>query len=95
MRRRCCRSAEALFERWPFDVIHAHTGLIDGVAGARLAERVGVPLLVTEHSSTAADDLADPEAADLYRPLVNGPGRRLVAVSRSLASAVRSRLGPG
>jgi glycosyltransferase involved in cell wall biosynthesis len=83
---------EALFGRWPFDVIHAHTGLVDGVCGARLAERVGVPLLVTEHSSTAADELTDPEAVELYRPLATVPGRRVVAVSGSLAHAVAARL---
>jgi glycosyltransferase involved in cell wall biosynthesis len=84
---------EALASRWPFDVIHAHTGLVDGVVARRLADRVDVPLLVTEHASTAADELADPEAVDLYRPLIDGPGQRLVAVSRSLGSAVGARLG--
>ena len=65
-------------------------GLVDGVVGARLADRVGVPLLVTEHASTAADELADPEAADAL-PAAHWHATRgggIVAVSRSLASAV-------
>ncbi|MBM4408617.1 MAG: glycosyltransferase family 4 protein [Chloroflexi bacterium] len=60
----------ALARAWPFDVIHAHTGLVDGTAALRLAQAVGRPLLVTEHSSTAAGELGDPEAAALYRLLL-------------------------
>ncbi len=81
-----------LHERRRVDVIHAHTGLPDGLAAVRLAERLEVPLLTTEHSSTAPDELADPEARDAYRALF-GRGRRVVAVSRSLARELADRLG--
>jgi glycosyltransferase involved in cell wall biosynthesis len=81
------RQAESLLafgvrlgERGPIDLIHAHTGLPDGLAAARLAERRGLPLVVTEHDSTLAAGLASDEARIAYRTLI-GPGRRLIAVS--------------
>ncbi len=82
----------ALAKRWPFDIVHAHTGMPDGVASSRLADRLGLPLLVSEHSSTVTGELEEPEARELYRRLVEGDRRRLVAVSRSLAERVADRL---
>jgi glycosyltransferase involved in cell wall biosynthesis/SAM-dependent methyltransferase len=72
-----------LAERWPIDLVHAHTGLPDGVAAARLARRLGVPLVVTEHDSSLAARLASEPARQAYRALI-GPGCRLVAVSETL-----------
>ena len=43
----------------PSTSIHAHTGLPDGLAALRVAEALDLPLLVTEHSSTAVDELVD------------------------------------
>jgi glycosyltransferase involved in cell wall biosynthesis len=83
-----------LHAAWPFDVIHAHTGLPDGLAAAALADAVGVPLLTTEHDSSTPDRLAEPAAAVAYRSLM-GPRRAVVAVSRALASRIEARLGPG
>ena len=80
-----------LAERRPIDLVHAHTGLPDGLAAADLAERLGRPLVTTEHASTAPDELADPAARAAYRALV-GPGRRLVAVSASLGRELAARL---
>lgn len=82
----------ALDDRQPIDIVHAHTGLPDGLAAARLADRLEIPLLTTEHASTAPDELADPDARDAYRTLL-GRRRRVVAVSRSLAREVAERLG--
>ncbi|HSO29453.1 MAG TPA: glycosyltransferase [Candidatus Sulfomarinibacteraceae bacterium] len=83
----------ALRAAWPFDAIHAHTGLPDGLAAAALAEAVGVPLLTTEHDSSTPDRLAEPAAAAAYRSLL-GARRAVVAVSRTLASRIEERLGP-
>jgi glycosyltransferase involved in cell wall biosynthesis len=83
----------ALHAEWPFDVIHAHTGLPDGLAAATLADAVRVPLLTTEHDSSTPGRLADPAAAAAYRGLM-GPGRGLVAVSLALAGRIEERLGP-
>ena len=84
--------ARGLADRRPIDVIHAHTGLPDGVAALRLADALDLPLLVTEHASTTADELSDPEARELYLRLL-APPRRLVAVSRALAHDVARALG--
>ena len=53
-----------------------------------------MPLLVTEHSSTAVDVLVDDETRALYRRLV-APPARLVAVSRTLARDLARALGVG
>ncbi len=81
-----------LAERWPFEAIHAHTVLPDGLAAARLAAALGLPLLVTEHDSTIPRRLGDPATAELYRSVL-GPGRRLVAVSGSSARDLAGILG--
>jgi len=82
----------AAFARAPFNLIHAHTGLPDGIVAARLADELDLPLVVTEHSSTTATDLDDPAALAAYRMLFTGR-RRLVAVSRALAATISERLG--
>lgn len=82
----------ALSLRDPLDVIHAHTGLPDGVAALRLADDLGLPLLTTEHSSTIGDELVDREAVELYRGLL-GEGRSLVAVGPGLAAEIEARTG--
>jgi glycosyltransferase involved in cell wall biosynthesis len=84
--------SRGLAERQPIDVIHAHTGLPDGAAALRVADELDLPLLVTEHSSTTADELVDAEARELYRRLL-APPRRVVAVSRVLAHDVARALG--
>jgi D-inositol-3-phosphate glycosyltransferase len=85
--------ALALSARHRIDVVHAHTGLPDGAAASAVADALGVPLVVTEHSSTAESELAtDPSALGPYRSL-DAPGRRLVAVSRSLAGRVAAAAG--
>jgi glycosyltransferase involved in cell wall biosynthesis len=81
-----------LAARWPFDLIHAHTGMPDGIAAARLAERLGLPLVVTEHDSGIAGRLGDERARAAYRALF-GPGRRVLAVSEALARRVGDLVG--
>lgn len=81
-----------LADRWPIDIVHAHTGLPDGVAAARLADRLGVPLVVTEHESTLATRLATERGRAAYRSLM-GPGRRLIAVSATLRGRIVDLLG--
>lgn len=82
----------ALAGRWPFDLVHAHGGLPDGLAAAVLADRLGVPLVVTEHDSLLRERMADPRAVAAYRGLL-GPGRRVLAVSGALADVLVRGLG--
>jgi D-inositol-3-phosphate glycosyltransferase len=85
--------AAALAARWPFDLVHAHVGIPDGAAAAGVAMALGVPLVVTEHASSAPGELeADDEARRAYRELLR-EGRRVVAVSRALASRLEAPLG--
>ena len=47
---------------WRVDLVHAHTGLPDGSSAAVLADRLGVPLVVTEHESALPTRLASERA---------------------------------
>lgn len=82
----------ALAARWPFDLVHAHVGIPDGAAAAEVATALGLPLLVTEHSSSLTEQLAEEDARDAYRQL-RGTGRRVVAVSSALAMRLEAALG--
>jgi len=44
------RPIARLRERFPFDIVHAHFTWPDGVVAARIAERYGVPLVITEQA---------------------------------------------
>lgn len=44
------KTVDRLWQETPFDLIHAHFIYPDGVVGARLARRYGVPLVITEHA---------------------------------------------
>jgi glycosyltransferase involved in cell wall biosynthesis len=44
------RLVARLREEFPFDIIHAHFGYPDGVVGAWLGKRYGVPIIITEHA---------------------------------------------
>lgn len=88
-----------LVEAWRPDVIHAHTGLPDGVVAAAVGRELGIPVIVSEHASTTDADLAQRAAREHYRTLFE-PDVRLVAVSPSLADriataaqAARDRIG--
>ncbi len=83
--------ATALATRWPFDMVHAHVAIPDGAAAAAVATALQVPLVVTEHASAAPARLTEPAARLAYRELLGG-GRRVVAVSRALASRLEASL---
>ena len=71
----------ALYERWPFDVIHAHTAVPDGAAALELARRIGVPVMVTEHDRSLRQRLRDSEdERAAYRRVLEEAGL-LAAVS--------------
>lgn len=83
---------EWLARTWPFDLIHAHPGMPDGLAALRLSRALDVPLVTTEHERTAHVRLADADLAARYRELV-GPRRRLIAVSRVQADRLAEVTG--
>jgi glycosyltransferase involved in cell wall biosynthesis len=80
-----------LSETWRPDVIHAHTGLPDGIVAAVVGRELGIPVVVTEHMSTIETELEDPIARSRYRELLE-PGVRLLGVSPSVAARVAALL---
>jgi glycosyltransferase involved in cell wall biosynthesis len=82
----------ALAARQPIDLVHAHTGLPDGIAAMALADRLGVPLVVTEHDSTVTGRLDSEQVRAAYRRLA-ADGRQLLAVSDTLRLRLEETLG--
>ncbi|MFL5756117.1 MAG: glycosyltransferase, partial [Chloroflexota bacterium] len=83
--------ADRLVATWRPDLIHAHTGIPDGIVAARLGRRYAIPVLVTEHASTIERELEPPTTRAQYVELA---GRAdVVAVSRSLAGRLQRALG--
>ena len=77
---------EALASRLEPDgrtVIHAHTGYPDGAAAIALIAPLRAPLVITEHATFVAQQLAQPDQRRAYVEAV-GRAARLIAVSRSL-----------
>ncbi len=74
-----------------FDLLHAHTGFPDGELAARAAAMLGIPYVVTEHSSRTGALLADPEVRGRYAAVLAGAAR-VVVVSDALAAEIRDAL---
>jgi glycosyltransferase involved in cell wall biosynthesis len=75
----------------PVEAIHAHTGIPDGMIALRLAEELGVGLVVSEHDSTLPERLADPGTRDAYRALVERA--QVTVVSHAFAHRIQAALG--
>ena len=75
----------------PFDLVHAHTGFPDGELAALAAARLGVPYMVTEHSSRTAALLADPDVRARYARVLQGAAR-VIVVSAALGAEIRDAL---
>jgi len=83
----------ALHGRWPFELIHAHTGLPDGLAALDLARALGLPLVVTEHDSSLRRRLpSSTEARSAYRNLLRRADA-MFAVSEHFRTLLAGWLG--
>ena len=69
-------------------VVHAHTVYPDGAAAVVLADTLGWPLFVTEHSSFVEKIIASPELRDSYETALER-AEKVFAVSDMLASELR------
>jgi glycosyltransferase involved in cell wall biosynthesis len=70
-------------------VVHAHTVYPDGAAAASLADALGWPLVITEHSSFVERILATPGQKEAYEAAV-GRAAKVFAVSEMLAGELRA-----
>jgi glycosyltransferase involved in cell wall biosynthesis len=70
-------------------VVHAHTVYPDGAAAASLADALGWPLLITEHSSFVERIVATPGQKDAYEAAV-AKAFKVFAVSEMLAGELRA-----
>ena len=75
----------------PVGVVHAHTAYPDGYAAAGLAERLGWPLVITEHATFVARLLGKPEERRRYLEAVERAARFL-AVSDVLAGELAAAI---
>jgi glycosyltransferase involved in cell wall biosynthesis len=72
-------------------IVHAHTTYPDGYAAAGAAQRLGWPLVITEHASFVARQLRVPEHRRRYIEAVRAASR-VIAVSDMLASELREAI---
>lgn len=72
-------------------VVHAHTAYPDGYAAAGLAQRLGWPLVITEHATFVARQLGSPEERRRYVEAVE-QAERFLAVSEVLAEELSAAL---
>jgi glycosyltransferase involved in cell wall biosynthesis len=72
-------------------VVHAHTAYPDGYAAAALAQRLGWPLVVTEHASFVDRQLRNPGVRRRYLAAV-AAADRFIAVSPFLAGELEAAI---
>jgi glycosyltransferase involved in cell wall biosynthesis len=72
-------------------IVHAHTAFPDGAASIELAQRLDVPLVITEHASFVASILADPPRRRDYEAAV-GAAARVITVSRTLGDELAAAI---
>jgi glycosyltransferase involved in cell wall biosynthesis len=87
----CVRTARTLNDA-RFDLVHAHTALLDGSAGAYLASRMKVPLVITEHMGPFSLLIDNPIKRRVTKEAY-ARAARIVAVSRFLAGEISSFVG--
>ena len=82
--------AERLAQRPPA-LVHAHGLFPDGIAAGELAAELGVPFIVTEHSSTLTVELADPAIREAAAVAATRAAA-ILAVGADLAAELRGLL---
>ncbi|HUN81270.1 MAG TPA: glycosyltransferase, partial [Phycisphaerae bacterium] len=87
------RSIEQLHREFPFDIIHAHTGYLDGSAGREISRRLNKPLILTEHTG--------PFSMLMKNPIIRrrtlrslSAASRVIAVSHAQEAAIAQYWAP-
>lgn len=86
------RAVDRLRRAFPFDLVHAHFVYPEGEIAARLSERYGVPLVVTEHAPWTAARLR-PESVRRAALMAAARAHALLAVSTSVRDSIVSFTG--
>jgi glycosyltransferase involved in cell wall biosynthesis len=87
------RAIKSLRVEFPFDLVHAHTGYLDGSAGQVIARRFGVPLVITEHTGPFSMLTSNPIVKhDTLRSLY--VAARVIAVSEAQKRNVAVHVSP-
>jgi glycosyltransferase involved in cell wall biosynthesis/SAM-dependent methyltransferase len=88
-----CHDIRAVYRQFPFELVHAHTGYMDGSAGAAIARQFKVPLVITEHTGPFSNLMADRRVRRrTLRSLEHA--RRVIAVSNAQKADVAPHLSP-
>jgi glycosyltransferase involved in cell wall biosynthesis len=87
----CVRAVDAMGAA-RFDLIHAHTALMDGTAGAYLASRFRAPLVITEHMGPFSL-LTNTAGKRFVTKNAYARATRIIAVSRFLAKEIEGLVG--
>lgn len=84
---------DEVWKTFKFDLVHAHTGYLDGLAGVSVAERFGVPVVITEHTGPFSNLAGRPIISGTT---INALGRanRVWCVSHALQQQVCSYMPP-
>lgn len=78
-----------VWKEFKFDIVHAHTGYLDGNAGLRVSEKFQVPFVITEHTGPFTYLTGRPIIKQLTLNAIQ-KADRVWCVSDALASEVRS-----
>lgn len=85
------RQAAWLHADFPFELIHAHTAYTDGTAGRRLASKLNVPLVITEHTGPFTTLTRTRYLRHMTQTALNAADK-VIAVSSALLSDIRQQV---
>lgn len=77
-----CRGIDQIYREFPFELIHAHTGYLDGSAGLAIAKRYGVPLIITEHTGPFSSLINRPVVRHWTLRSLNGAAKIITVSTR-------------
>lgn len=85
------RQAEWLRADFAFELIHAHTAYTDGTAGRRLASKLKIPLVITEHTGPFMTLTRTGYLRRMTQKALNAADK-VIAVSSALLSDIRQQV---
>lgn len=85
------RCLSRLYRAFDFQLVHAHTSYTDGSAGAKVAVKYGVPLVITEHTGPFRTLTRTSYLRRKTQAAINSASR-LISVSSSLLNDIKSQV---